>query len=179
MYLYDVYVKQSINTNNALEKIKEKLEMYKKMPKVKNQIFLAYAENSESDVVNSIKEVIEQDFKNVAYYDWKDNNTTGIITKEIFTQIEESKYGICYFSEINEAGGYKDNINVMFEAGIMHSKPQYKNMWIPIREKDSPPKAFDISLLNHIEIERENGKFDKEAFKSKLRDMLKTMTEKG
>lgn len=178
MYLYDVYVKQSYNTDKALKKIDEKFELYKSMPKVKNNIFLAYPKNSESDVVDLIKEVIESDFKEISYFDWCENSKTGTITKEIFEQIETSKYGICYLSQKDGKGRYKDNINVMFEAGLMHSKSQYLNMWIPIREVASPPKAFDTSGLNHIEIERENGEFDQEAFKKKLRSMLKTMIEK-
>jgi len=176
LFLRDVYIKQTNNTIQAIKKIEKKLEIYQKMDKVENKIFLAYPENSNKNVINLIKEVLKSDFEDIEYIDWAENQKPGKITNEIFKAIKTSKYGICYLSEKDANGKYKDNLNVMFEAGLMQSKSS--NLWIPIREKDSPEKAFDISGLNHIEIVREDGMFNIETFKDNLRKMLQAMIVK-
>ena len=178
--LYSVRERQESNTNFAITKLKSKLKNFTHFQR-ENQIFIASPSNGKKDVKSAILTLLENAFPNIQVVDWENNRQTGMISKKLFEDINSSRYGICYFSEWSEEQNeYTDNINVMFEAGLMHSKFTTFNddspLWIPIREKNAPDFPFDVQGLNTIVIPREeDGRLKIKAFQELLNEFLVTM----
>ena len=187
--LYHMRRRQEKNTKSAIKTLKNKLEDLDYYER-KNKIFFAFPHKGEQDVHVAIKELLHQEFSSIVVTDWSEMDTTGSVTEQVFNEIEASKYGICYFSEIadehNSVHKYKDNLNVIFEAGLMHSK--YRTMkdahplWLPIREEGSPDIQFDLHHLRMIVVPRykrgkNKGQLKKVIFQNLLKRFLNKMFE--
>lgn len=181
--LYTVRERQETNTSFAIKKLQYKLDNLDNIRR-ENKIFIASPYLGKKDVKNAIFEVLEEKFPNIGVENWEDNKETGSVTENLFTKIDSCMYGICYFSQENDNGkGYVDNINVAFEAGLMHSKFRtYKDdkpLWIPIREEDSPAFPFDVKDFNTIVVPRdEDGVLFSSEFKINLTNFLLEMMKK-
>ena len=124
-----------------------------KFPRLtKPNLFLASADNADSQVLGILKGVLAEFDSKVSVFDWHEIADSGAITSQIADRIVRSRYGICYFSEPDPSGvehGYVDNPNVIFEAGMLHALINAPDSppsgWIPVREEDSPPAPFDFA----------------------------------
>ena len=181
--LYSVRERQEANTRFAIKKLQDKLQAFNTSRR-ENKIFLASPSLGNKDVKDAIVEVIKKDFPDIKIENWEDNKETGSVTDNIFDKINRCLYGICYFSQRDEESKkYIDNINVAFEAGLMHSKfrtfKDEKPLWIPIREKDSPCFPFDVKDFNTIIVPRdEDGNLKEYEFKKELKEFLLEMTNR-
>lgn len=149
-------------------------------------VFLASSGRADKEVVEAITDVLERDeFRNrITPLPWQDNRQTGYVDRQIAEHIREAKFGICYLSEPDEehdeagadTGGeerheYRDNPNVLFEAGMLHGLMEidYSGGWVPVREEDAAPAPFDIANQNHIIVPRkQDGSLDRPAFEEEL-----------
>jgi hypothetical protein len=167
IHRFDAHYRQLKGTDNVVKKLRYKLNECTKKPFPKNKIFLAYPHLSDTKVIDSIKKVIK--LLGLDFEDWKENNTTGSISNKTVSDIVSCKYGICYFSEKVD-NEYKDNSNIMFEAGLMHASSYFdkKIKWIPIRECKTSDMPFDIQDLNMILIDRKNGNLNEIKLKEDL-----------
>lgn len=182
--LYNVRERQERNTNYAIHRLETKLETFNALLR-KNKIFIASPSEGKKDVKNVILKVLQESFPDIEVLDWENNNETGSITTKMFDDINSSRYGICYFSEFSkEEGKYIENSNVMFEAGLMHSKFTTFNdevpLWIPIREKDSLAFPFDVQGFNTLIVPRnKKGELDEKEFTKMLKKFIEVMTERA
>ena len=114
---------------------------------------------------------------NVVY--WEDVTEAGNITHQVIRDINNSDFGICYFSQPNSKGEFEDNANVLFEAGMMqalaHSPNAQLEAWIPIREKESESIPFDIASERILLVDRKKGKLDKTCFRNALKERVKEL----
>jgi len=158
LYSYQARNHQSNNTKKAVDEILTLTRNENHILK-KPEIFIAYSSRSLSDVIDVIREIevrYEQEFKFVW---WDEINTTGNIDRQLIQAITKSKIAILYFSEPKSNGGFKDNPNVLFEAGMFHtlsnenitSEPVF---WIPIREQSEENIPFDFARERIIEVQR-------------------------
>ena len=156
-----------------------------------NKIFIGWPYNSDHAVTNCIEAVlrdekVEQNLnssKRIKPIFWKDITTGGIINLRILEAMLSCKYGIFYLSEIdieNKDSGfirYKDNKNVLIEAGILSGKLEGFNHWIPIRETEESniermPFDFANNRILYVP-RRSNGELLEPKFKS---DLIKYLT---
>lgn len=181
--LYSVRERQEKNTDFAIDKLQYKLKNFNTSRR-ENKIFIASPYLGKKDVKDTIIEVIKSDFPDIEIENWENNKETGSVSKNIFDKINKCLYGICYFSQKDEDHNkYVDNINVAFEAGLMHSKfrtfRDEKPLWIPIREEESPSFPFDVKDFNTIVVPRnEDGSLIVEEFKKELTHFLLEMTKR-
>ena len=95
--------------------------------------------------------------------------------------ISESRFGLCYFSEPADEGersAFRDNPNVIFEAGMLHSPTNAPTDrptgWIPIREADSAAMPFDFAHERTVIVPRDDeGSLDGERFEEELERRIK------
>lgn len=182
--MYDTRRAQRENTKRAINMLKSALETENWARLALPQLFFAYPgiENLEEKyltehkkVVETIKAVIDE-FKHILYPKyWEDSTEAGNITEQVIRDIRTSEFGLCYFSKRNKEGDFEDNANVLFEAGMMQAWTNSPNAllrgWIPVRQKSSDI-PFDISSERIVLVEIENGKFDEDDLKEKLRKYL-------
>ncbi len=98
----------------------------------------------------------------------------------LLAELGTCRYGVCYFSELDDTstnGEYRDNPNVLFEAGMLHgrsdSDAQKPASWIPIREKASSPAPFDFAAERMILVPRtRKGTLQKKQFQELFRKRL-------
>jgi hypothetical protein len=114
-------------------------------------------------------------------------DAAGNINTQIAAEILESRFGICYLSEPDEdspagAHQYRDNPNVVFEAGMLHARTTAAADtdggepagWIPVREQESPPPPFDFAAERIVQVPRSRtGDLNE----SRLREMLRRRIE--
>lgn len=151
------------------------------LPGIKNKVFFAYPKNSDERVIAKIVSTINNRFSDsIELIKWEDVHDLGNITQTIVEAVKSAKFGICYLSErVEEEGAkfpYRDNLNVLFEAGMMHIL-QGSNMlgWLPIRESDelsgTPP--YDLIVERRITLERsEEGNLNDNALQVELENFL-------
>jgi hypothetical protein len=103
---------------------------------------------------------------------------------QLMTQLAEiitrSQFGLCYFSEPQrETGGYKDNPNVVFEAGMLHTtilSNAEPSGWIPLRENKSPPLPFELASERIFVVPRTaDGRLNEELFHVRLRARIQLL----
>jgi len=142
------------------------------------KIFVAFPLKRETDVTDVLEE-LEAQLPDYDFIWWNKMPNAGNIDKHLIKVINQSKYGIVYFSELTDKKGiYNDNSNVVFEAGMFHalsneltSSPK---TWIPIREKVSGKIPFDFAHERIIEINRKkDGTLNKADLISQLKNRLK------
>lgn len=167
--IYQVYVLSqayktgSKNTAKAVRRLELSLQEVPWPGFTRPQMFIATSGSADRKVVGEIRKVLNQfvDRMNVVF--WMDISKSGTITKQIIEEISNSNFGLCYFSEPvrdDQEYKYRDNPNVVFEAGMMQALTNLPNAkttgWIPMREKSSPPVPFDfagdrILLINRLD----------------------------
>lgn len=177
---------QKNNTITVIDMLEKSLQE-ESIPKLtKPRIFLASSEKAQIDVIGVVRKVMSEysDKMDVVY--WKDMDNPGNINKQLLEAISSSRYGICYFSEIMDESfqtddiKYRDNSNVLFEAGMMHGKTDDVSdtpiSWIPIREEMSLKAPFDFASERMIGVPRlPNGVLNKEEFEEKFKNRIDSM----
>jgi len=147
----------------------------------KPQVFIATADRADDHVVGLIREVVAEFKDQIVESFWRDSSESGDINQQILTEIAGCTFGICYFSVVDDGTHrYGDNVNVVFEAGMLHSLTNGASgepyRWIPVREKDSPPTPFDFAAQRLLIVDRlSNASVNAEKFKHRLRDRLKNV----
>lgn len=177
---------QKVNTNQAISSL-SRLDSFP-LNFNKPKVFVASSKSADSLVLKSIESVLMKFTDDVEVDYWYKIDEAGNITSQILNSISNCSFGICYLSEfIDHSEGqlkFKDNPNVMFEAGMIHglsriSKQGPKN-WIPIREKEEYAGRipFDIASERRLVVPRSiRGEFEKEEFETKLEEMLNRLVE--
>jgi len=142
------------------------------------KLFIASSGRADNEVIGLIREVLDQYDVEVVF--WKEMSETGVINKQILTEIRACRYGICYLSEIvgpqkasDSQFKYQDNPNVLIEAGMLYAKSQDFNNVIPIREESSEKIPFDIAANRILVVPRiKDGKLNQDSFKKSLSSSL-------
>ena len=166
------------------EYMKRSLKVIRAVPLVgKPLLFLATSARSPDDVVGEIKTIMAEDFSRVMrYYHWEEDNRAGQITDQLWEKIKQARYGIFYVSEKDDiqhpSGQYKDNLNVLYEAGMMYAQQEEQKgaHLIFIREENSPPIPFDLTAQRRIIVPRSSDRLIKESFRNQLSDMLNCLS---
>jgi len=165
-------------TTKTLKKLNSQIEDIS-LKLTKPKIFLGYPDTAEDEVIGTIKSLLDELYgTQILLCDWKTDSTPGPISQKLFEDIQQSAYGIFYFSEKdkNNPNRYTDNKNVIFEAGLFHGKKNPN--WILIREEASEETPFDIADLRTLHIERNSeGAIQKENFRVELKKMLNSIIE--
>jgi len=171
---------QAVTTRHAIRELRELLEAGDLPTLTKPHIFIASSGRADKEVVGIINDVLDEFSDHLVPVLWSESSSSGNITERILRDIAGSRFGLCYFSELNTDGGehrFSDNPNVIFEAGMLHSltnaPTEHPTGWIPIREKDSPPMPFDFAQQRTLMVPRRaDGGLNVEGFVSKLRKLL-------
>jgi len=108
----------------------------------------------------------------------------GDINEKLLKEISTCRYGVCYFSEPaaeGEAFQYRDNLNVVFEAAMLHALTNditaAPKGWLPIREKSSPSLPFDFASQRLLMVPRgAQNELNVDLFLSELRQKIAAMT---
>jgi hypothetical protein len=178
--LYSLKVNNELVTTNTAEAWKQ-LVRERPAPVATSPptIFIASSGKAPKDVTDAILDVVKQ-FPELRPEFWGASTTPGDITAEVFSKVTSCRIGICYLSEPDTLGSYKyrDNANVLFEAGMMeslkHISSQQFTEWIPVREQESPPAEFDFRQLRMLIVERTpKGKLIAKQFKETLAKMIR------
>ena len=152
------YTKQKSDTREAIQRLNQFGTDNSSSVVNQRRIFLASSSRAENDVMGIIQEAVDKYDAEVVF--WQQISETGIINLEILKQIKTCQYGICYLSEIINSDSqssetrYKDNPNVLIEAGILSAKSENFENVIPIREKSSGEIPFDIASNRILFINR-------------------------
>jgi len=179
---------QAKNTKDVIADISTSLKkgVFPKLTKPK--VFIASANKGCQDVIEVLMAVLAEFSDQVDVIHWKNMRASGNVNQQLVKEITSSQYGICYFSEPDDSNGkfhYKDNSNVVFEAGMFHgrvdSSGREVNCWLPLREKDSPHAPFDLAAERTVVIQRdEDGFLETDTLKSLLTSHLEALvTDKG
>lgn len=153
-------------------------------PLSKAKVFVASSNRADEEVIGVIRGVIGTFSSDIEEVYWQNINEQGNISLQILKEISSCTFGICYFSEPdcsgNAAAGYKDNPNVLFEAGMLHALTNSPigspENWIPIREENSPNAPFDFAQQRILKITRlNNGSINKEMLKAQLSNWIRSM----
>jgi hypothetical protein len=152
----------------------------------KPQIFVAFPVRAPDEVIGVIQEVLAEFGDSLRVVQWNKIEESGSITLDLVKNIASSRFGLCYFSEpkIDGQGGFTDSVNVIFEAGMLHSLTNSSegklDGWIPIREKLSPPVPFDFASERILIIARnKDGELMEERFRSDLRKRVTALVHSG
>ena len=175
---------QRKNTSDALRNVQEMGR--RKWPKLtKPKVFLASSSEADKDVLDVIEALFAtEEFKD--RYDlvpWWKMSRVGNINAQILEVLGTCRYGICYFSEPvpDQPGLYQDNVNVVFEAGMLHGRrntnPHRPTLWIPIREENSQEAPFDFRAERTIMVPRDENGVDKDALRAQLEALVRRLDE--
>ncbi len=153
-----------------------------------NRIFLASSNRANNDVIGAIRNVLSQ-FSSYDIIYWKDISDSGNINEQIIHEISNSSFGIIYLSESQDSKDsgntqYKDNPNVLFEAGMFQALTKEPTSpvfgWIPIREKESSRIPFDFASDRILIIPRlHTGQLNKESFEEQLTKLIQAIVTGG
>ena len=190
------YKKRMKDTDQAFKHLDEILK--NPIPKLtKPKIFLASSFKADKEVISIIKEVIKEGYQDkFDLIHWEDMKRPGNIHVQLLEELSQCRFGICYFSEISQESGeiqYKDNANVLFEAGMLHGRSANttKNPanWIPIREESSDREEssngkqnnetipFDLYSERMIIVKRAKGKVKKVVKRAFIKDLREYLDE--
>ncbi len=174
---------QTHSTGKAIKRLNDSLKLGNLPKLTKPSLFLASPKKADDRVIAVIKEVLNEpelaDKVNYSY--WREIYSNGNINQQLLEKIASSQYGICYFSQkiSDESPKYRDNPNVVFEAGMFHGRGNHTtgtSDWLPIRELDSPPSPFDFANERMITVPRDkNGNLCEERFKDDLRRRINSL----
>jgi len=140
-------------------------------------MFLASAAKADDEVVGVLKEVLDGPRSG---YDlllqWTEPQP-GSISQRICDNLSTCTFGACYLSEFAEPASryrYRDNANVLFEAGMLLALRKNRSSSVQdlllVREPDSPSLPFDLSDERMLIVPRvQGGELNKEAFRNEVR----------
>jgi len=151
-------------------------------------MFVASSSRAPQDISDAIEEVL-QDFDDYVFVEpWHKMHQPGNINLQLVEKIRTAQYGICYMSEkveqkqdhASDGHRYRDNPNVLVEAGMLHMVTAADVMsgtgWIPIREEDSPTVPFDLGNQRMVLVRRDaEGVANIEEFKSDLTEKIRSL----
>ncbi len=184
--LYELNRSQSRMTSAAIFELQESLEAAKFPKLTRPHFFVAFSHRADDHVTTVISEVLDLFSDRIEFTDWSRMTESGNISTQIVKEITRSRFGICYLSEPNEREGdhpasYRDNPNVVFEAGMLHARTAANDSgdvgepagWIPMREKDSPAAPFDFAAERTLQIpRRSDGTLNEERLRSQLSERI-------
>ncbi len=182
--LKDLYVLREENTKEA-----QRILLEKRHHLWRPSVFVAYPAHHDRDVIQAVRDVLNEFQEELEPYFWEDDHTPGGIHNRLSSEILTCQFGVCYFSEIVGSGqqAFRDNPNVLFEAGMLNAlgdNPEgTPQTWIPIREFMGDQVPFDFIDQRILFVNRdENGKLAREifikTFRSRLCAMLTYQREK-
>lgn len=157
----------------------------------KPHVFVASSDRADTAVDEAITDVLDSDeFRDrLTANHWQENQQPGSIHEQMFEDIKKAQFGICYLSEPDgteadaadgERPHYRDNPNVLFEAGMLHGLKRvgYAGGWIPVREENAPPPPFDVAAENHIMVPRhEDGSLDRPKLQEQLAGYIRQLID--
>ena len=168
---------QAMGTADALDDLRKVKDAVVFPQIAKPQVFLAFPVRAEEDVVGVLKAVLHEQ-GDLRVVSWDQIDATGKVTVQIEEAITSSQFGVCYLSEPDGSGRFRDNTNVLFEAGMLNARSmstQEHAAWLPIREEDSPPLPFDIAGDRIEPVPRADGRLNEQLFRARLRVRLKQL----
>jgi hypothetical protein len=182
LWLYNTNQNQSHGTRKALEDVARSLSANRNpSPLVRSKIFVASSSRADDQVIGVIHKVINEYRNQVDEVFWKNITESGNINSQMLAAINECSLGVCYFSEPATANPkeYVDNLNVVFEAGMLHALTNASTgapkKWIPVREPQSPKTPFDFASERMVIVRRlAGGVLNEELFARDLRERLGT-----
>ena len=157
-------------------------------------MFVASSARADLQVCKELRKVLGEYSKKFEIVSWTDPQYGNII-ENIWLKISSCTYGACYFSEPEQVPGssqgdmkstttavYRDNPNVLFEAGILYALRQIKRMplrkLLLIRESSSAKIPFDLSTEFMVYVQRQrDGTADLEHLRRELRRTLNSMLD--
>lgn len=171
---------QQKRTDEAIKSIDNILN--KPLPTLtKPSLFLAFAANAAKDVTMLIVKTLKDEFSDkVNLINWEEMDQPGNINQQLIEAIRNCRYAICYLSRKTNSGEFRDNRNVIFEAGMFHGRTEetsaVPSRWIPVREKDSPKPPFDFAQERILLVERnKDGSLKQKVFANKFRERVDAM----
>lgn len=176
---------QRESTKKALSELDSTLTS-KYLPKLtKPKLFFAAPSKSDQTVVGLIRNVLNDYINKLSIVSWDEISESGNINEQIIGEVLSSRYGVCYFSEIadiNPEAKFRDNANVLFEAGMLHvlshADSSISEGWIPIRERESPSVPFDFASERILIVERSTGgEVLEEKFQAQLRERIDNLID--
>jgi len=189
IWLFETSTEQKRGTNTALDTLEERLKRLPTGPGLEMpSIFFACGSNADSDVRDIIVNVLTKYPEVVQLDDWEKHAGPGPVNQQIADSINKASYGIVYFSEPCPDGSrfqYRDNPNVLFEAGMMnsvfHNSSDGISRWVLVREDhdgESPlcgPPPFDFFDQKIVIVPRSAKKLSKREFATQLKNHLEAL----
>ncbi|MBA3967529.1 MAG: hypothetical protein H0X47_17485 [Nitrospirales bacterium] len=177
--LLELEATSSLNRDNTKIAIKRLENISRETSSLRvPSVFIAFAKKHDKKVSDSIARVLNNFFSSEQIVFWNKISESGNINEQILKKISFATYGICYLSE-NVDNHFKDNPNVLFEAGMLHALANdplaEPTKWIPIRE-NAENIPFDFSTERILVVPRNEGVFIEQLFEGELREMLIKMT---
>jgi hypothetical protein len=183
--LFEVHNAQVWGTEKAVSDLKDQLDRAKFPRLAKPHFFVAYSHRANEEVRLLINGVLEEFADKLEVTDWHQMSESGNINRQIAKEITDSRFGLCYLSQPVAEGSqnghqYEDNVNVVFEAGMLHARTSVNaddesgepTGWIPVREEDSPTPPFDFASERILIVPRVNGKLNASGFQTRLRERV-------
>lgn len=181
------------NTDIALQRLKERIDFGVSSLKQMN-VFVANSSQADPVVMRCIKSAIKS-FSNLQLIHWEDLKAPGSISEDIELKIDASSFGICYMSEYDQGAAkrgekpYRDNSNVMFEAGMLHAmkknRQTKRSLWIIVREDEklTTDAPFDVEHMRMVVVKRDIREnevvVDEEDLTHQLKEMIDWILTSG
>lgn len=183
-YLNKARNNQESNTQEAVNTLTDLSKFHVNFKKP--AVFVAFANNADSAVMVSIKNVLKQFKDDINIIDWTKKKTAGNINEQILNDIKNCTFGVCYFSKETENKNmpYEDSSNVLFEAGMIYGLSRIADKgpinWLPIRESVelSGEIPFDFASERLVIVPREHGKLVVDHFEKDLYDHFFSLIDK-
>jgi hypothetical protein len=183
--LYQRYLNFEENFNLTREAFSElNTLLNESLPKLtKPKVFLASSTRAEKEVIDILLDVLDDYEDKIDIVYWKNMYQPGNINAQLLKILGKCRFGICYMSEPDdEPNRYKDNLNVIFEAGMLHGRSdfylEYPASWIPVRENNSEPIPFDFASERMVIIERnQQGKLDERGLKRRFAQRVEALLQ--
>jgi hypothetical protein len=147
------------------------------------QMFVGFPNKADEQVIGALNAVLDEFSDRLRIIRWNRIVESGTITAQIAEVIAKSQFGLCYFSEPDgEAKRYRDNPNVVFEAGMLQAltgPPAHEVAgWIPVREENSPQPPFDFAGERIELVPRgADNQVNEELLRTRLRGRIQRLLE--
>lgn len=170
------------NVRQVIDDLRDILDEAALPALTKPHIFVASSGSADKEVVGHIRKALAKFDTSLEAVMWSDVMQSGNINQQILADITKSRFGLCYMSEPSDGDDgptYRDNLNVVFEAGMLHSltnAPTGEPVgWIPIRELDSPEMPFDFGHERILIVPRDNEALNVDLFHHELEQRLRAI----
>lgn len=190
--LWQVNAAQSSCTDHAISDLRDLLENARFPKLALPHMFVASPKKADETVMQIVKEVLAEFKEKLEFTDWEQMWESGNISTQIAQEIVGSRFGICYFSEPVEGpdgrpstNQYRDNPNVIFEAGMLHARTSATSDmvltgepagWIPVREERSPEAPFDFASERILYVPRStDGRLNETRLRQLLRGRIEAL----